>query len=64
LNPALIPFVICPVIALGVGIALIVMAITGDGPHNTFLIIGGILTATGVLLPLLFVLVTRPRRKR
>jgi hypothetical protein len=64
LNSALIPFVICPVIALGVGIALIVMAVSGDGPHNTFLIIGGILTATGIVLPMLFVMVTRPRKKR
>jgi hypothetical protein len=60
-NPALIPFVICPVIALGVGIALIVMAVTGDGPHNTFLIIGEILTATGIVLPMLFWIVTKPR---
>jgi hypothetical protein len=61
-NPALIPFVICPVLALGAGIALIVMAVTGDGPHNTFLIIGGILTATGIVLPMLFWIVTKPRK--
>jgi hypothetical protein len=64
MNASLIPFVIVPVIALGVGITLILMALTGDGPHNTFLILGAILTGIGILLPMLFWFVTKPTKKR
>jgi high-affinity Fe2+/Pb2+ permease len=64
MNSALIPFIVAPAIAVGVGIALIVMAVTGDGPHNSFLLIGAALVATGVVLPMLFWIVTKPRRRR
>ncbi len=64
MNAALIPFVLVPVLALAGGIALIVMAISGQGPHNTFLILGSALTAVGVILPMLFILVQKPRKRR
>ena len=64
MNSALIPFIVVPAIAVGVGIALIVMAVTGDGPHNSFMIIGGALVLTGIVLPMLFCIVTKPRKKR
>jgi len=64
MNPSLIPFVLMPVLLLGGGITLIIMANTGDGPYDIFVVLGIILTAMGVILPLLFGLVTRPRKKR
>lgn len=64
MNPGLIPFVLMPVLLVAAGIGLIVMSISGQGPHNTFLIIGIVLTATGVVLPMLFWIVTQPRKKR
>lgn len=62
MNPALIPFLICPIIALFAGVALIVMAVMGEGPRNTFLIVGGLLIALGIMLPMMFWIVSKPRK--
>ena len=64
MNPGLIPFVIVPVLFLIAGVAMIVVSVGGYGAHNTFMILGCGLTGIAILLPVLFAIVTRPRKKR
>lgn len=62
LNPSLIPFVLVPLIAIGAGVTLIVMAVSGNGPPGSFIVIGAVLVVIGVVLPFLFQILNRPRK--